>query len=93
MLSSSIIGYFVGKEMKKKFGRIVDKKIAERGKVILGDGIAAAKRVALDGLIISYGLPKIPDVGISKGHFLYGRTWFFCQRLGLLSYSRGTRKC
>ena len=72
MLSSSIIGYFVGKEMKKKFGRIVDKKIAERGKVILGDGIAAAKRVALDGSIISYGLPKIPDVGISLS---FGDDW------------------
>ena len=51
MLLSGIIGHRVGKEMKKKFGRIVDKKIAERGKVILGDGIAAAKRVTLDSSI------------------------------------------
>ena len=85
---SGSIGFVTGEFANWRFNRIVDGKIAKRGKVILGDGIAAAKSVASEGSIISYGLSKIPDVEIissfadywvNRGdEFIFNRTGINC---------------
>ena len=85
---SGSIEFVTGKFANWKFNRIVDGKIAKRGKVILGDGIAAAKSVASEGSIISYGLSKIPDVEIISSfsdywvdrvdEFIFNRTGINC---------------